>query len=68
MGWSLPSIIVYRGPTVTPNKSQMVDVMNEVWCSYDFAPKFVLREVLLVLEGHNYLLESDDGITINRYI
>ena len=61
-GWSLPSIIVYRAPAVTQNKSQMVDVMNEVWCSDAFAPKFVLTEVLSVLQGHNYLLESADGI------
>ena len=50
---------------MTQNKSQLVDVMNEVWCSDAFAPKFVLRDVLSVLQGHNYLLESD-GITINR--
>ena len=67
-GLSLPAIIVYRGPAVTQSKSQLVDVMNEVWCSDAFAPKFVLREVLSVLQGHNYLLESDDGITINRDI
>ena len=41
--------------------------MNEVWCSDAFAPKYVLRKVLSWLQGH-YLLESDDGITINRYI
>ena len=29
--------------------------------------KYVLRKVLSLLQGH-YLLESDDGITINRYI
>ena len=42
--------------------------MNEVWCSDALASKCVLREVLSVLQGHNYLLESDDGITINRDI
>ena len=41
--------------------------MNEVWYSDAFAPKYVLRKVLSLLQGH-YLLESDDGITINRYI
>ena len=41
--------------------------MNEVWCSYAFAPKYVLRKVLSLLQGH-YLLENDDGITINRDI
>ena len=59
---SLPSIIV-RGPAVTQNKSQLVHVMNEVWYSDAFAPKFVLIKVF-----SNYLLESDDGITINRDI
>ena len=63
--WSLPSIIVHRGPPVTRNKSQLVDVMNEVWCSDDFAPKFVLRKGISVVQGHSYLLESDDSITIN---
>ena len=29
---------------VTQNKSQLVDVMNEVWCSDAFAPKFVLKK------------------------
>ena len=38
--------------------------MNEVWCSDAFAPKNVLKNVLL--QGH-YLLESDDGITIKIY-
>ena len=47
--------------------AQLVDVMNEVWCSVAFAPKYVLRNVLSLLQGH-YLLESDDGITINRDI
>ena len=46
--WSLPSIIIVRGPAVTPNKSQLVDVMNEVWCSDAFAPKFVLRKVFRI--------------------
>ena len=41
--------------------------MNEIWCSDAFAPKYVLRKVLSLLQGH-YLLESDDGITINRDI
>ena len=69
-GWSLPYIIVHRGPAITQNKSQLVDVMNEVWCSDAFAPKYVLRKVLSLswlLQGH-YLLDSDEGITINRYI
>ena len=45
--WSLPSIIV-RGPAVTQNKSQLVHVMNEVWYSDAFAPKFVLRKVFSI--------------------
>ena len=61
---SLPSIIV-RGPAVTQNKSQRVHVMNEVWYSDAFAPKFVLRKVFSIARS---LLESDDGITINRDI
>ena len=44
---SLPSIIV-RGPAVTQNKSQLVHVMNEVWYSDAFAPKFVLRKVFSI--------------------
>ena len=38
--------------------------MNEVWCSDAFAPKYILRNVLSLLQGH-YLLESDDGITFD---
>ena len=44
---SLPSIIV-RGPAVTQNKSQLVHVMNEVWHSDAFDPKFVLRKVFSI--------------------
>ena len=44
---SLSSIIV-RGPAVTQNKSQLVHVMNEVWYSDAFAPKFVLRKVFSI--------------------
>ena len=44
---SLPSIIV-GGPAVTQNKSQLVHVMNEVWHSDAFAPKFVLRKVFSI--------------------
>ena len=44
---SLPSIII-RGPAVTQNKSQLVHVMNEVWYSDAFAPKFVLRKVFSI--------------------
>ena len=47
LNWSLPSIIV-RGPAVTQNKSQLVHVMNEVWYSVAFAPKFVLRKVFSI--------------------
>ena len=38
--------------------------MNEFGCSDAFAPKYVLRKVSSLLQGH-YLLESDDGVTIN---
>ena len=44
---SLPSIIV-QGPAVTHNKFQLVHVMNEVWYSDAFAPKFVLRKVFSI--------------------
>jgi len=48
------------------NKSQLVDVINEVWCSGAFAPKLVQRKVVAVVQGHSYLLESDDGITVKK--
>ena len=41
-----------------------MDRINEVWCSDAFAPKFVLRKVSSVIQGHNYW--SYDGVTINR--
>ena len=65
-GRCFPSIIVHRGPAVTHNKSYLMDRINEVWCSDAFAPKFVLRKVSSVIQGHNYW--SYDGITINRYV
>ena len=46
------------------NKSQLVDVMNEVCSSDAFAPKLVQRQVVSVARGHGYLLESDDEITV----
>ena len=45
--WSLPSIIVW-GPAVTHNKYHLVDVINEVWCSDAFTPKFALRKVFSI--------------------
>jgi len=48
------------------NKSQLVDVMNEVWCSGAFAPKLMQRKVISVVQGYSYLLESDDGITVKQ--
>ena len=48
------------------NKSQLVDVMNEVWSSDAFAPKLVQRKVVSVVQGRSYLLESDDGISVKK--
>ena len=48
------------------NKSQLLDVMNEVWSSDAFAPKLVQRKVVSVVQGRSYLLESDDGISVKK--
>ena len=57
MDWSFPSIIV-RCPAVTQNKSQLMHVMNEVWYSDAFAPKFVLRKLFSIYELHLYQEET----------
>ena len=58
--WSLPQLheqesmaletseIIVRGPAVTQNKFKLMHVMNEVWYSDAFAPKFVLRKVFSI--------------------
>lgn len=48
------------------NKSQLVDVINDVWCSDEFAPKLVQRKVVSVVQGHCYVLESADGEVVTK--
>ena len=48
------------------NKSKLVHVMNEVWCSDDFAHKLQNRKIVSVVQGHVYLLEGEDGITVRK--
>ena len=64
---SLPSIIV-RGPAVTQSKS----LSWYMWWMKSGTQMPLLQslcwERCSVLQVHNYLLESDDGITINRDI
>ena len=43
-------------------KSQLVNVMNEVWCSDAFALKLVLRKVGSIMQGNCHLLQSNDGV------
>ena len=43
-------------------KSQLVNVMNEVWWSDAFALKLVLRKVGSVVQGNCHLLQSNDGV------
>ena len=52
--------------TKSQNKSQMMDVMNEVWCSDAFALKLELKKVVSVVQGHFHLLQSDDRITVKN--
>ena len=42
------------------NKSQLTAVMNEVWYADAFAHKLQNRKIVSVVQGHFYLLESDD--------
>ena len=42
------------------NKSQLIAVMNEVWYADAFADKLQNRKIVSVVQGHFYLLESDD--------
>ena len=48
------------------NISQLVHVMNEVWCSDAFAHKLQNRKIVSVVQGHDYLLETEDGITVRK--
>ena len=48
------------------NKSQLVAVMNEVWYSDAFAHKLQNRKIASVVQGHVYLLKSDDKITVRK--
>ena len=40
--------------------------MNEVWYSDAFAHKLQNRKIASVVQGHVYLLESDDRITVRK--
>ena len=40
--------------------------LNDVWCSDSFTPKLVQRKGVSVVQGHSYLLESDDGMTVKK--
>ena len=42
------------------NKSQLVDVMNDVWSSQKFAPKLAWKKIITVPHGNCYLLASED--------
>ena len=48
------------------NKSQLVDVMNDVWCSHKFAPKLAWKKIITVPRGNCYLLASEYGTTVNK--
>ena len=50
------------------NKCQLADVMNEVWSSDAFAHKLQNRKIVSVVQGHVYLLESEDayGMTVRK--
>ena len=48
------------------NKSQLVHVMNEVWCSDAFAHKLQNRKIVSMVQGYVYLLESEDAITMRK--
>ena len=48
------------------NKSQLVDVMNDVWSSQKFAPKLAWKKIITVPHGNCYLLASEDGTTVNK--
>ena len=49
------------------NKSQLVAVMNEGGTQPDaFAHKLQNRKIASVVQGHDYLMENDDGITMKK--
>ena len=48
------------------NKSQLVDVMNDVWCSHKFAPKLAKKKIITVPHGNCYLFASEDGTTVDK--
>ena len=48
------------------NKSQLVDVMNKVWCSDALAHKLKKRKIVSVVQCHVYVVESDDRIIVKK--
>lgn len=47
------------------NKSQLVNILYDVWSADGFAEKLAERKVLIVVQGHCYLL-STDGKTVKK--
>ena len=48
------------------NKSRAVALMIEVWISDAFAHKLQNRKIASMVQGHVYLLESDDRIMVRK--
>ena len=48
------------------NKTQLVDTINTVWSLDSFASKLLDRKVVMVAEGHCYLLESTNGEVVTN--
>ena len=46
--------------------TQLADVMYHVWSSDIAAPKLVNRKVMAVVQGHCFLLETEDGKVVKE--
>ena len=48
------------------NKSQLADIIHRVWSSDISAPKLMNRKVMTVVQGHCFLLETEDGKAVKE--
>ena len=48
------------------NKTQLAQILSDVWSDNDFASQLIQRKLVVVVEGHAYMLSTDDGTTIKK--
>ena len=48
------------------NKTQLSQILSDVWSDNKFASKLLQRKIVVVVEGHAHMLSSDDGNIVKR--